>query len=149
MGGLAKRVLSNLNIITICGGTKNYASLMDRSICFPIDTGIILILLLIGFNYAIGLVALWRAQLLLLVIFALVDLVLAILCLASTHQGHHIGNWGALVMFSLSFLLSTTVVWQTVSFLPGQWSSSWPLVFKCQIELHASLSRLVFHPLSP
>ncbi len=81
--------------------------------CFSILPGVIHILLLIGLNYAVGLVALVKYKTAVLALFGAVDFCLACLCVLGTHQGHHIGNWGALVMFVSSSLLSALVVWQT------------------------------------
>ena len=81
----------------------------------PPKTGIILILVLIAFNYLIGLVALLRCHLVVLVFFALVDLLLSAACLLNTNHSnsHHIGNMGALIVFGFSGVLSGSFVWQT------------------------------------
>jgi len=78
-------------------------------------TGIVLILVLIALNYLVGLVAVWRSHILLLTLFGLVDLFLCAVCMLGTHQGHHIGNLGALSVFGVTGLLSWAVVWRTCS----------------------------------
>lgn len=60
-----------------------------------------------------ALVSLVKYKTAVLALFGAIDFCLACLCMLSTHQGHHIGNWGALVMFASSSLLSALVVLQT------------------------------------
>ena len=72
-----------------------------------------MILVLIGFNYLLGFVALTRSRLIVLAAFGLVDFGLAVACLVSTHQGRHIGNLGALAVFAASSVLAGVVVYQT------------------------------------
>lgn len=103
-------VCTILAIILVTFASNYSPALNDRA------QGIILILLLIGLNYAVGLVALVslvKYKTAVLALFGAIDFCLACLCMLSTHQGHHIGNWGALVMFASSSLLSALVVLQT------------------------------------
>lgn len=60
-----------------------------------------------------GFYAVLRNHLLLLTVFAVGDSALTVMCLlSSTHHGQHVGNLGALAVFSTVATLSFVAIWQ-------------------------------------